>query len=130
MLVWSIFELALGVGLFLIPGPLLDLVQITQPDELWPVRIVGAMALLLGLYYFAGTVADSRSFYRWTVFGRLVLAGALAALAILDGPWQLWLFTLLESVSALWTFSALRPSPEPTAVVPEPDHRPATTDEA
>lgn len=129
LLVWSIFELALGVGLYLIPTPLLDVIGITEPDELWPVRAIGAVAVVLGLYYFAGTVADSRSFYRWTVFGRLVLAGLLAGLAVLDGPWQLWLFTILEAVGALWTFAALRPTPEP---VPEPAEAvpaPASDDE-
>jgi len=115
LLVWSVFELVLGVAMFLIPGQTLGIVGIDEPAELWPIRAIGATVVALGIYYFAGTVADSRAFYRWTVFGRLVIAGGLAATVIIDGPWQLWLFTAAETASALWTFAALRPSPEPAA---------------
>lgn len=113
LLVWSIYVLALGASLFLIPEPVLDLLGIDAPAELWPVRVVGAAVALLGIYYFAGTVANHRAFYSWTVFGRLVVAGMLAALAITDAPWQLWIIAVLDALGALWTLSAMRPEREP-----------------
>lgn len=113
LLVWSIYVLTLGASLYLIPEPVLDLLGIDVPAELWPMRVVGATVGLLGLYYFAGTLANHRTFYSWTVFGRLAVAGMLAALAIASAPWQLWLFAILDALSALWTLSALRPEREP-----------------
>jgi hypothetical protein len=110
VLVWAIYELVIGVSLVLIPTQIMQVFGIDEPQEVW-IKVVGLFVVLIGVYYLGAVFNNSTWTYRYTVFGRLIAVVGLIYLAILDGPWQLILFAVLDALGALWTFSALRPKP-------------------
>ena len=114
VLVWAIYELVVGVGLFLIPTQVTQMLGIDDPQEVW-IKVVGLVVVLIGVYFLGAVFNNSNWMYRYTVFGRIIAVIGLAYLAILDGPWQLWIFAIVDGFGALWTYTALRPRPEPVA---------------
>ena len=115
VLVWAIYELVIGVSLFLIPTQFTQIFGIDDPQEVW-IKVVGLTVVLIGVYYLGGVLNNSTWMYRYSVFGRLIAVVGLVYLAILDGPWQLWIFAIVDALGGLWTYSALRPRR-----VPDPD---------
>jgi hypothetical protein len=107
MLFWAILELAMGLGLFLVPTQITGLFGIQEPTEVW-IRAGGVALVGLGAYHLYSALGDDRSFYRTSVPARLVMAAGMAYLAIMDGPWQLWIFAIGLTLGATWTFVALR----------------------
>ncbi|MDH3500254.1 MAG: hypothetical protein OEM97_09045 [Acidimicrobiia bacterium] len=107
ILFWAIYEFALGVGLFLIPAQLTSLIGLAEPREVW-IRVIGIALIGLGAFHLASTFGPNRWFYRASVAERVVAGVLLAYLAIVDGPWQLWVFAAATVLGAAWTFVALR----------------------
>ena len=114
MLFWGILEIAVGLGLILVPAQLTGLIGIDEPMEVW-IRAGGVPLAGLGVYYLYGAMRDDRSFYRTTVPTRFMMAAGAAYLAVVDGPWQLWIFALGCAMGASWTFVALRNSARTSA---------------
>ena len=112
VLVWAIYELVVGVSLVLIPTQVTQLFGIDDPQEVW-IKVAGLLVVLIGVYFLGAVLNNSDWMYRYTVFTRVIAFVGLAYLAILDGPWQLWIFAIADALGALWTYAALRPRPEP-----------------
>ena len=110
--VWSIYLIITGVSLFLIPTQITQLLGIDTPQEVW-IKVLGATVVIIGVHFAGGVLNKSQWMYRYSIFSRLIFIVALAYLAIADGPWQLWLFAIVDAVGALWTYVALRPRPVP-----------------
>lgn len=121
VLVWGIYEIVVGVALILVPAQLADAVGLEEPQDIW-VRVLGLIVIIVGVYYLGAVFNNATWMYRYTVFGRLIATVGLVYLAIVDDVWQLYLFAVVEALSAFWTFSALRPRPEP---VPDPTEAPS-----
>ncbi len=68
--------------------------------------------VMLGTYYLGAVLNRAEWMYRYSVFGRLLTLVGLAYLAIVDGPWQLWIFAAIDALGLMWTATALRPKPE------------------
>ena len=111
---WSVYLLAVGAGLFLVPDRLLDLLGIEPATEVW-IQVVGVVALVAGAYYLGGAIHRARWLYWYSVPVRILSGVALAVLAVTDDVWQLWIFAALDIAGAGWTFVSLRwkPAPEP-----------------
>lgn len=109
ILFWAILEMALGLGLFLVPAQITDLIGIVEPSEVW-IRVLGIAVFGLGIFYLSSTFADSHWFYRASILERAVGAVTLAVLAIADGPWQLWIFAVATLLGGSWTAIAVRNS--------------------
>jgi hypothetical protein len=107
ILFWSIYEFAIGAALFLVPTQITGLFGIDEPVEVW-IRVLGAVAIGLGIFYLMSTFSDSRWFYRASVLVRSVIAVLFAFLAVTDGPWQLWIFAVWTALATMWTYVALR----------------------
>ena len=112
VLVWSIYVLVIGVSLTLVPKQFTQVFGIDDPQEVW-IRVLGVVLVVLGIYYLGAVLNGSEWMYRYSVFGRLIAVVGLAYLAIVDGPWQLWLFAAVDALGLTWTATALRPKPEP-----------------
>jgi hypothetical protein len=81
-------------------------------SEPW-VRVVGALATILGYFFLRLSGSNIEVFYPWTVHARFGFASALTALVILTlAPVNLLLFAVLDLVGGLWTFFALRSQTE------------------
>lgn len=97
---------ALGTMYVLAPGAALELYGFKKPEEVW-IRLVGVLAIAIGVLHAAGTVADERWYYVATVVER-TLAGLLqVGLAVAIGPWPLAAFGSLDIAGAAWTAIAL-----------------------
>ena len=112
VLVWSIYVLVIGVSLTLVPKQFTQVFGIDDPQEVW-IRVLGVVLVVLGIYYLGAVLNGSEWMYRYSVFGRLIAVVGLAYLAIVDDPWQLWLFAAVDALGLTWTATALRPKPEP-----------------
>ena len=122
ILVWAIYILVVGVSLVLIPAQFTELFGIDPPQEVW-IKLLGVVTVVLGAYYFGSVFNNATWMYQYSVLGRSISALGLAYLAIVDGPWQLWIFAAVDVLGLAWTFTALRPRPVPT-IDPE---QPSTT---
>lgn len=111
---WGVYLAAIGGSLLVIPDTLTDVFGIDSPRDVW-VRVAGVSILVAAVYYFGAAIHRARWLFWYSVPVRILSALALAALAVTEGVWQLWLFAGVDLVGAGWTFAALRwkPMPEP-----------------
>jgi hypothetical protein len=108
ILVFAVYLTGLGSGLLLAPRRVLPLFGFAPPLDFW-VRLLGGILLILALYYYLAARADDRTFYRWTVWGRLPLIVLYTGLFLFAGaPAPLLLIGAFESGCGLWTHLALR----------------------
>jgi hypothetical protein len=99
----------LGTLYVVAPAAALEPYGFDTPEEVW-IRLVGVLALAIGVLHTAGTIANERWYYIATVVER-VLAGLVQVwLALAIGPWQLAAFGSLDIVGAAWTAVALKAS--------------------
>lgn len=113
---WGLYGFGVGLVLLLVPNVLLELLRIPQTDEPW-IRLLGILAIAIGVYFVSGARSGATSFLKGTVLGRLIVASGIVVLAALWGYWLAILFGLAEAAGALWTWSALRrekPAPATT----------------
>ena len=97
-----------GITLLLVPNLLLSLFGFAATNEIW-VRVVGAIAIVLGYYYWACGSAEAKAFFRASVTGRFLFAALCVGLVVgVAAPWQLLLFGVVDVLGALWTSAALR----------------------
>ena len=102
----AIAAFVLGIVYVLAPAAALDLYGFTEPEEVW-IRVVGALALAIGVLHAAGTIANERWYFCASVVERIVAGLVQVGLAIAIGPWQLAAFGSLDIAGALWTGVAL-----------------------
>lgn len=105
---FGIYVVVTGAGLILAPNLVLGLLGVPATTEIW-VRVLGALAIVLGYYYWSCGVAGAVAFFQATVKGRVLFAVLCAALiAAFNAPLQLLLFGAVDLAGAAWTWQALR----------------------
>ena len=105
---FGLYVVLTGIGLLLAPGIVLAPLGIAAPTEIW-IRVVGALALVLGYYYWVCGMAGAVAFFRATVGGRIAFAALMLLLVVgFAAPAQILLFGILDLLGAAWTFSGLR----------------------
>ncbi|MBL8329088.1 MAG: hypothetical protein JNJ71_09575 [Rubrivivax sp.] len=101
------YVLFTGIGLLLAPALVLGLLGMTAPADIW-VRVLGALAIVVGYYYIHCAMRNDRHFFQASVLGRLGFAALCVLLvAAFGAPWQLLLFGVIDVAGALWTRHAL-----------------------
>ncbi len=101
-----------GVVLAAKPDVLLGLCGLPPTREAY-LRVLGAVVLVLGLYYVAAARAGTVAFFRWTVWGRPLACAIFCGLVALRlAPAVLIVFGAIDCAGALWTGLALRASTE------------------
>jgi hypothetical protein len=107
---FGVYVAVTGIGLMLVPGLVLAPLGVPTPTEVW-IRVVGALALVVGYYYWACGSANAVDFFRATVRGRIVFAVLMVLLIFLfAAPPQLVLFAAVDLAGAAWTARGLRQS--------------------
>lgn len=105
---FGLYAIATGVGLVLAPGLVLLPLGIAVPTEVW-IRLVGALAIPLGYYYWVCGSAGTIAFFRASIHGRFVFAATIVLLvAVFAAPVQILLFAAIDVAGALWTARGLR----------------------
>ncbi len=119
--VFSIYMIALGSVLIVVPNLLLSLFAVPETHEVW-IRIVGVLALILGYLDFMASRNELRAFFRWTVAARLSVPVFFIAFVVLGfAPPILILFGAIDAAGAIWTAVCLhkdslaQPSGQPEA---------------
>ncbi|MBL8479164.1 MAG: hypothetical protein JNK59_07640 [Sterolibacteriaceae bacterium] len=95
-----------GITLVLAPNFLLSLFGLAATTETW-VRVVGALAPVVGFYYWTCGVAGATALFRATPVGRPLFCALCVGLVIFAGaPWQLLLFGVVALLGAATRGSA------------------------
>lgn len=106
--VFGVYAMVTGLNLMAAPNLLLGTLGFPATNDIW-VRVLGALAVVLGYYYFACGFGNARTFFRASIHGRLFFCGACIALVMLAGaPPMLMLFGAVDALAAAWTYTALR----------------------
>jgi hypothetical protein len=115
LFVSGIYAVAAGAGLLLMPGLVLETLRFPTAQDGW-VRVVGALAIVVGAYHIVGARNDLLPYIRASVWGRIgfaVLLGSLVVTSVM--PLSLLLFAAIDLVAAVWTALALRRAPRATS---------------
>lgn len=105
---FGLYAIATGLGLTFAPGLVLAPLGIAVPAEIW-IRVVGALALPLGYYYWVCGSANLVEFFRASIRGRILFAAVIVLLiAAFSAPLQMLLFAGIDLAGAAWTFHGLR----------------------
>jgi hypothetical protein len=100
-----------GITLLVVPNLLLSVLGLAATSEIW-VRVLGAVAVAIGYYYWACGSAQAKAFFRASVTGRFIFAAlCLGLVVVIAAPWQLLIFGAADALGALWTLVALRKEP-------------------
>jgi len=115
LFVFGIYVVAAGAGLLLMPGIVLGTLGFPPAQDGW-VRVVGALAIVLGAYHIVGARNGLLPYIRASVWGRVGFAILLATLVVVSVmPTSLLLFAAIDLSAAVWTAIALRPAATPAA---------------
>ena len=107
VVVFGVYTFVAGLLFASIPGVLLDLLGAPPAVGPWP-RVVGVIAIAVGVYHVAGGRSGSLLYLRASVLGRLLAAAGLIAVAIAEPLWQLAIFAGSEVAGATWPAVLLR----------------------
>lgn len=108
LFVFGIYLCGLGLVLLLVPNLILRLFGVPPTNEVW-IRINGMFVLCLSFYYVQTARHELTSFIRWTVWTRAAVIFYFAAFVLLvSAPKALLLFGLIDLLSAVWTWLALK----------------------
>ena len=108
LFVFGIYLCGLGLILVLVPNLILQVFRVPPTNEVW-IRVDGMFVLCLSFYYVQTARRELTSFIRWTVWARVVVIFFFAGFVLLaSAPRALLLFGLIDLLSAMWTWLALR----------------------
>ena len=108
LFVFGIYLCALGLTVLLVPNLLLHVFGVPPTNEVW-IRINGMFLLCLSFYYIQTARHELTKFIRWTIWTRVAVIFYFAAFVLLvSAPKALLLFGLIDLVSAIWTWLALK----------------------
>ena len=107
---FGLYVVLIGAGLMLVPGWVFAPLGIATPTEVW-IRVVGALASVLGYYYWHCGNNGAVAFFDATVRGRVAFAALMVLLIVVfAAPVQLLVFAAVDLAGAAWTGWALRQS--------------------
>jgi hypothetical protein len=108
LFVFGIYLSGLGLILLFVPNLILHVFEVPPTNEVW-IRIDGMFVLCLSFYYVQAARNELTVFIRWTVWARLAVIFCFAAFVLLvSAPKGLLLFGLIDLLSAIWTWLALK----------------------
>lgn len=105
---FGVYVILTGIALLLTPNLLLGMFGFPETKEIW-VRVLGALAIVVGYYYWAAGVGNARAFFEASLIGRIFFCAACIGIVVIAAaPWMLILFGVIDVAGAAWTFAALR----------------------
>jgi uncharacterized membrane protein len=106
--VFGFYLILSGLSFILVPNILLPLFGLAATTEVW-VRVVGLLALILGVYFLNSARANDRRFFWDTVLGRVMFCTGVILFVMAGwGSPVLILFGLIDLAGAAWTWTSLR----------------------
>ena len=105
---FGFYLLALGITLVFAPNMLLSMFGFEPTTEVW-IRVLGTVVFNLGLYYVFTAPTNNETFFKVTVYTRLLILVWFTLFVVLG--WAkpiLLMFGGADFLGAAWTWSALR----------------------
>jgi hypothetical protein len=108
LFIFGVYLCVLGLLLLLAPNLLLRVFGAPQTGEVW-IRVNGMFVLCLSFFYVLAARNELTNFIRWTVWARAAVIFYFAAFVLLvSAPRALLLFGLIDLLTAVWTWLALK----------------------
>lgn len=108
LFVFGAYLAGLGVTLVFVPNLILQVFGVPPTNEVW-IRVNGMFVLCLSFYYVQAARNNLTILIRWTIWARVAVICFFAAFVLLvSAPKALLLFGLIDLVSAIWTWRALK----------------------
>lgn len=105
-----LYMVGMGTGLLFIPTLILPMFGFEAPQEIW-VRVLGALALLLSVYYYICVKGAYEPFYRASIYGRYAFCAVLAIFGLLKMTQPgIFVFAAVETALAAWAHWGLHQS--------------------
>ena len=106
--IYAIYVLGLGTTLLLVPNIPLPIFGLPQASEVW-IRVAGMTVIFLSIFYFVAARNEYRQTFVVSVPIRFAVPVFFAGFVVAGfAPWNLILFTPLDVLFAIWTWTALR----------------------
>lgn len=107
---FGVYVLVNGTGLMFAPALALAPLGLAAPTEVW-IRVLGAVVIVLGYYYWSCAQAEALAFYHASIRGRILFAALSVVIVVaFNAPPQLLLFAVIDVLGAAWTAMGLRSS--------------------
>ncbi len=117
---FALYLFGLGAVLIIAPNWLLGLFDLPGTSEVW-IRVVGMLALLIGVYYVSAARSNTLSLIEVSVRTRASVPVFFAVFVILGwAPATLLLFGGVDLAGAVWTYLTLRSELGSGAKTPAP----------
>ncbi len=108
LLFFSFYLFLVGLELLLIPGFFTKTFKLAETTEPY-IRIVGVLAIILGLYYYNAARENLTSFFKVSIPGRIFYFVAVVGLVLAGiAPPVFTVFGLIDLSGAVWTWFTLR----------------------
>jgi len=108
IMVFGIYLVLSGLSFMIKPDVILPLLGFPATTEVW-IRMVGLLALILGMYFLYSVRVDDRLFFRATIIARLMFFTGVTAFVLKGFAGSLLIvFGLVDLAGAAWTWLALR----------------------
>jgi uncharacterized protein YjeT (DUF2065 family) len=113
---FGIYVIVTGLALLAAPATFVRVMQLPPVDDGW-IRMIGLLAVVIGVYDVVGARNELRPYVRASVPIRFGFAAGVVLLVATGqlGPTVL-LFGATDVAGAIWTALALRSAPAPVAV--------------
>ncbi|ROZ71473.1 hypothetical protein [Ramlibacter sp. WS9] len=106
--VFGVYVVLTGITLLLIPNVMMSMLGAPEAKDVY-VRVLGALAIVVGYYYWACGVGGATAFFKATIPGRLLFFALGVSLVLLAGAHPTLIgFGLVDVAGAAWTWMALR----------------------
>ena len=107
---FSFYLYLTGVTLIAIPNTFLGVAKLPETNEVW-IRVVGVLAVGIAYYYHRMSAENITAMFKHTVVARLFVFLCFTVFVIAKFVAPVFIiFGIIDLLSALWTFSALRKS--------------------
>jgi hypothetical protein len=117
LFVFGVYVVVAGAGLMLVPSLVLSMLGAAVPLETGWVRVVGTLAIFVGIYHIVAARNELLPYIKATVWARVGFAVLLSVVIITSRmSTSLLLFAAIDLAAAAWTGLSLRRVRSPAAV--------------
>lgn len=98
-----------GLGLMIIPEIMLDLFRLSHGNEFWMFRMIGLLALIIGVFDYFIAKHKLSKLYKLTVVLRYFATAFMTALWLTDeAEVTILLFASVDGLGATWTYLTMK----------------------
>jgi hypothetical protein len=106
--VFSLYLFIMGFAMIVFPNFLLTTLGFETTTEIW-IRLLGTLAVAVGIYYFYSAKKEQTEFFKATIVGRtFFFITTLILVILLKQPLLLAAIGSIDLIGAIWTYTAFK----------------------